>query len=91
MLAKVESLMFSFRTCNNFLFYQHARLELKAYLAYLHIHTTLLLCRFCSVTLRVHGEETQKQVSVMAVQNLQYFSHCLYLQMASLANSLDNN
>jgi len=46
MLANVESLMHGFSTCDDFLFYQHARLELKAYLAYLHIHITLLLCRF---------------------------------------------
>lgn len=83
MLANVESLMLSFRVCNNSLFYQHARLELKAYLAYLHIHTTLLLCRFCNVTLGLHGEETQMQVSITALQNLQCFSNCLYLQIAS--------
>lgn len=83
MLANVESLMLSFRACNNFLFYQHARLELKAYLAYLHIHNTLLLCRFCNVTLGLHGEEMQKQVSIMTVQNLKYFSNCLYLHMTS--------
>lgn len=75
--------MLSFRACNNFLFYQHARLELKAYLAYLHIHTTLLLCRFCNVTLGLHGEEMQKQLSITTVQNLQYFPDFLYLQMAS--------
>lgn len=73
----MESLMLSFRACNNFLFYQHARLKLKAYLAYLHIHNMLLLCRFCNVTLRLQGEETQKQISIMTGQNLQYFSNCL--------------
>lgn len=75
--------MLSFRACNNFLFYQHARLELKAYLAYLHIHTTLLLCRFCNVTLGLHGEEMQKQFTITTVQNLQYFPDFLYLQMVS--------
>lgn len=58
MLVNAESLMLSFRAYNNLLFYQHARLELKAYLAYLRIHTTLLLCSFCNVTLGLHGEKT---------------------------------
>lgn len=65
--------MLSFRACSNFVFYQHARLELTAYLAYLHIHNTLLLRRFYNVTLALHGEKMQKQVNIMAVYNLQYF------------------
>lgn len=52
--------MLSFRVCNNFLFYQHARMKLKAYLAYLHIHITLLLCGFCNVTLGRHTVRKHK-------------------------------